>query len=215
MYSSRWGSIAPNNFAGGIQVQINQGLITAISTERLPIPTDGYVLVGPAAGIPNILKVDDKVGLQVYTAPDWSDVQSAVSGGPYLVKDGQIYVDLREQSFRVGEFSQAAPRTAVGFTRNNHLLMVTVDGRQKNVSVGATLTEMARIMKELGAIEAMNFDGGSSTQMVVNGRVVNSPTVAGGARVSSSLIVRHVPAPLSREVIGVTPDDNTFVRPHF
>ena len=70
------------------------------------------------------------------------------------------------------------------------LLMVTVDGRQQAVSVGVSLTEMAHIMAQLGSVEAMNLDGGSSTQMVVAGRLVNSPSVALGARVSNCLIVR-------------------------
>lgn len=206
LYTPRWGRTAPPTPKNGVQVQIQRGQVIAVSTERLTIPYNGYVLVGPAAGFAHSLQPNDNIALSIYTVPDWSDVENALSGGPYLVKNGEIYVDTREQSFRPGGFTQANPRTAVGFTADNHLLMVTVDGRQRNVSVGATLYDMARLMKDLGTVEAMNFDGGSSTQMVVKGRLVNSPSVNGGALVSSSLVVRQLPPPISREIIGASTD---------
>ncbi len=209
LYSSRWGRTAPPAPNNGIAIQIDgNSTITRVDTKALPIPRDGYVLTGPDNGLAGHFTPGTSVGLSVYTTPDWSGVTHALGGGPYLVKEGQPYVDIAQESFRKGSFTKPAPRTAVGYTRDNHLLMVTVDGRQ-NASTGVTLWEMAAIMKELGAINAMNFDGGSSTQMVVRGKVVNSPTVAGGARVSSSLIVRHTPDNQPPEVIGARSDDES------
>ncbi len=203
LYSPYWGNQAPPTSKDGVQIQIINNRIAAISTDRMSIPTDGFVIIGPQSALTDSLKVGDPANINLFTTPDWSNVVYAVSGGPYLVRNGQVYVDLKEQSFRMGAFTKAAPRTAVGYTKTGKLLMVTVDGRQ-NKSVGVTLSEMAHIMKNLGAVEAMNFDGGSSTQMVVKGKIVNSPTVHGGAQVSSSLVVRHMTPPpsIDYEILG-------------
>jgi len=67
--------------------------------------------------------------------------------------------------------------------------MLTADGRE-GASVGLTLSELAQIMKNLGCINAMNLDGGGSTVMFVNGKVVNKPAVSGGIPLSHTLSVR-------------------------
>lgn len=201
LYSPRWGKLAPNTPREGVQIQVTDNVVTAVSTDRLAIPENGYVILGPQFPVGSMPLVGMPLTATLSTTPDWSGMTHALSGGPYLVKNGQVYVDAPSQSFRPGGFYKPAPRTAIGITKNNRLLLVTVDGRQSK-SVGVTLSEMAGIMKSLGAVDAMNLDGGSSTQMVVNGRVVNSPTVAGGARVSSALVIRQLPPALPTEVIG-------------
>jgi hypothetical protein len=77
------------------------------------------------------------------------------------------------------------PRTAVGVTARNKLLLMTVDGRQSGFSEGVNLVELANLMLSLGARDAINLDGGGSTQMVMNyyddalaTQVVNSPSEA-------------------------------------
>jgi exopolysaccharide biosynthesis protein len=65
-----------------------------------------------------------------------------------------------------------------------------VDGRQPELSVGMTLAELASLLIELGAVEAVNMDGGGSTAMVIRGRVVNSPSDLSGERaVGDALLV--------------------------
>lgn len=201
LYTPRWGTLAPNTPANCVQIQISNNTITNISSNRQSIPNGGYVIIAPAETLQG-LQIGQSIGLEVYTTPDWSNMSYAISGGPYLVKNGQIYVDAADQKFRSGGFLSPAPRTAIGLTANNHLIMVTVDGRQKGVSVGVTLSEMAGIMRDLGAKEAMNLDGGSSTQMVVKGQIVNSPSVAGGARVSSALIIKPINPTVAQEIMG-------------
>ena len=82
------------------------------------------------------------------------------------------------------------PRTAVGFSADSSkLFLLTVDGRRESDS-GMTLVELAQLMLDLGVYEGMNFDGGGSTTMVVNGQVVNSPSDKTGERaVGSALLV--------------------------
>jgi exopolysaccharide biosynthesis protein len=85
------------------------------------------------------------------------------------------------------------PRTAVGFSRDSStLLLLTVDGRSEN-SGGMTLIELANVMRELGAWQAMNFDGGGSTTMVIDGKVVNHPSETEGERAvgDALLVVEH------------------------
>ncbi len=186
IYTSRWGKIAPLTPKYGIQIAVDDNVITEVSKDRLTIPDGGYVIVGPESKLGK-LKLNEKVEIYMSTTPDWSDVKHAVSGGPYLIKDGQVYVDAKEQKF--GSITGRNPRTAVGFTNDNTLIMVTVDGRQQG-SVGVSLYELANLMKEFGCSNAMNLDGGSSTQMVVNGVVVNHPLYKGGSYVSTGLIVK-------------------------
>jgi len=102
---------------------------------------------------------------------------AAIGGGPRLVKNGQVHVTYDEEVFfgsGVNGTSQE-PRTAVGFTSDRRVVLVTVDGRQTS-SVGATLNEMAQFMIERGCVEAMNLDGGGSAQMAIPGRYVNVPS---------------------------------------
>ena len=69
------------------------------------------------------------------------------------------------------------PRTAAGYTKDGKLILLVVDGRQKE-SRGVSLQELATLMAELGCVEALNLDGGGSSTIVVNGVRLNRP--AGG-----------------------------------
>jgi len=82
------------------------------------------------------------------------------------------------------------PRTAVGVRADGRILLVAVDGRQPELSVGMTIAELASLLRELGAVEAVNMDGGGSTTMVIRARVVNSPSDLTGERpVGDALLV--------------------------
>ncbi len=196
LYTTRWGKQAPPVPQDGLQILIRQDRVAAVSqTESLPIPQDGMVLSGPAS--PEMLALSSMspyvpVSLNVYTLPDWSGMKHAVGGGPWLVKNGTPYVDLQAQHFTSRSLGSREPRSAVGVTAQGKMLLVTVDGRQKGVSIGMTLYELAHLMKKLGAVNAMNLDGGSSTQMSVYGRTVNRPS-AGSIGVSNSLIIKTAP----------------------
>ncbi len=67
--------------------------------------------------------------------------------------------------------------------------MVTVDGRQPGWSVGASFEESARIMRSLGAVDAVNLDGGGSTTININQNLVNRPSDAAGERPIADAIV--------------------------
>ena len=119
--------------------------------------------------------------------PDWKGVNHILSGGPYLVKDGEVFVDTVSEKLQ--SIGGRNPRTAIGYTQDKHLILLAADGRE-GASIGLTLNELANIMKQLGCVNAMNLDGGGSTVMYVNGKVVNKPAVQGGIPLSHTLLVR-------------------------
>jgi exopolysaccharide biosynthesis protein len=103
------------------------------------------------------------------------------------------YADIVEGTFP--RFSaQRHPRTAIGFSRDSTtLFMVTVDGRRETDS-GMSLVELAKLLLDVGVYQGMNFDGGGSTTMVVEGKVVNRPSDSTGERaVGSGLLVVIAP----------------------
>lgn len=109
-----------------------------------------------------------------------------LGGNPLLIADGaEQYQDLSGSD----AFFDRQPRTAVGVTADDRLLLVVVDGRQPGYSVGMTLRELADLMKSLGAQNAINLDGGGSTTMWVNGMVANRPSDGHQRGVGSALVV--------------------------
>lgn len=183
VYTPDWGKMAPVSPKYGSQIAVSNGKIIETSTSQLTIPQDGYVVVGPAQKLNQFANEKD-VKLDIGTIPNWQNVNHIISGGPYLVKNGKVYVDIGEQ--KLGAIGGRNPRTAIGYTADNNFIIVTVDGREK-ASVGMTLYELANFMKGIGCYNAMNLDGGGSTVLYVNGRVVNHPQVQGGIALSNAL----------------------------
>ena len=92
----------------------------------------------------------------------------------------------------------------IGSDANGTIWLVTVDGRQPALSVGMTLVELRALAHRLGLVNALNLDGGGSTTMWVQGRVVNNPSDAAGPRkVSDALIVRSLAARTRQEQTSV------------
>lgn len=105
------------------------------------------------------------------------NVLVAIGGAPTLVKNGKANITYNEEIMwgsGVGLDNQD-PRSAVGYTANNHVILFVADGRQLN-SNGVSLPELANIMISLGCIEAMNLDGGGSTQLAVQNKYINNPS---------------------------------------
>lgn len=188
VYTPEWGKIAPISPKYGKQIAIQDNKVVKISANQLAIPENGFVAVGPAKQIEKL--VDEKnITLKVSTLPSWENVNHIISGGPYLVKNGRVYIDVAEQ--KLGAIGGRNPRSAVGYTADNNLIIVAVDGRE-NSSIGMTLSELANFMKSIGCYNAMNLDGGGSTVLYVNGKVVNHPKVQGGIALSNALTLNRI-----------------------
>lgn len=142
------------------------------------------------------LRPGDRVAVEMKTSGfDWEKLDGATGGGPMLVENGEIAVG--EEGFPASSFVLARhPRTAVGRTAEGDVWLVAVDGRSP-FSLGASLQEMASIMRRLGCVEAMNLDGGGSTTLVAMGLTLNRPSGGRERPVATALLVRgSAPAPI-------------------
>ena len=185
VYTRDWGEISPPSPKYGTQLVINKGKLVAMSEGSTEIPEEGFVIVGPTKILEPISKAK-KFKLNLKINPEWRDVKHIISGGPYLIKNGDVFVDMTAQ--RLSAIGGRNPRTAIGYTKDNTFIMLTADGRE-GASIGLTLIELANLMKELGCVNAMNLDGGGSTVMYIKGEVVNKPPIKGGIPLSHTLSV--------------------------
>ena len=188
VYTPDWGEYSPPCPKYGKQIVISNGKLVKTSYGSNQIPKDGFVIVGSQKNIDTIINAK-RFKLDIKINPEWQDVNHIISGGPYLVKNGDIYVDMTAQ--KLSSVGGRNPRTAIGYTKDNNLIMLTADGREGE-SIGLTLNELANLMKELGCVNAMNLDGGGSTVMYIQGKVVNKPAVQGGIPLSHTLMVRKI-----------------------
>lgn len=187
VYTRDWGKTSPPTPKYGIQLVVNKGKLVGITEKSTEIPEKGFVVIGPAKYLEPISRAK-KFKLNMKLNPEWEGVNHIIGGGPYLVKDNQIFVDMTAQ--KLGSIGGRNPRTAIGYTKDNHLILLTADGRE-NASIGLTLMELANLMKDLGCVNAMNLDGGGSTVMFVNGNIVNKPATSGGIPLSHTLIISN------------------------
>ncbi len=110
-------------------------------------------------------------------------MQSAVGGGPVLIQERKIMISNNEELKFAGKaMDDKHPRTAMGYTQDKKLIILVIQGRFPNIAEGASLTQTAQILKDLGCWEAMNLDGGGSSCMLVNGKETIKPSDAGGQR---------------------------------
>ncbi|MCG9895668.1 MAG: phosphodiester glycosidase family protein [Fimbriimonadaceae bacterium] len=123
-------------------------------------------------------------------------VRQAIGGGPTIVTEGRPDVRAESEGFAPG-FSEARhPRSAIGLDRSGGvLILAVVDGRRPGRSIGVTLPELAEIMIENGAWVAMNADGGGSSTLIVDGKIINEPSDESGERTTTSslAVVVHPP----------------------
>jgi hypothetical protein len=123
-------------------------------------------------------------------ANPWSAAEDVVGGGPKIVTAGRVDITLEREKVLPSFSTTRHPRTAIASLPGNKALLVVVDGRQPALSVGMSLDELARLMIELGAVEAINLDGGGSSTMTIGGKVVNHPSDITGERpVSDAILV--------------------------
>lgn len=144
-----------------------------------PLASDVVILsVGPSVLRKNaqVFKIGEVLQISTASEPPLHGIRTAIGGGPVLVHDGQrkrLNVPDSE-SYQVTSMLERHPRSAIGWNERC-LFLVEVDGRQRDLSVGMTLDELAKWLIKLGCQEAMNFDGGGSATLWHDGQVRNSP----------------------------------------
>lgn len=163
-----------------------------------PIPPDGIVLSFGGLDLPRELQRLD-VGTVVHVATHWTTVHGlegarldsadhVVNGAGLLrVRGKQITAWDEERLSGPAFVTSRHPRTVIGVDRRGDIWLAVVDGRQPN-SVGMAFSDLQRLADRLQLTDALNLDGGGSSTMVVQGKVVNSPSDATGPRAVSDAI---------------------------
>ncbi len=158
----------------------------------VPIPADGAVLSASGAAAGALQDVWARV--QQGNADSWAllrmetpaGVVESLGGSPILLREGKRWFGEVDDNFTRGRH----PRTLVGWNPAGETFLVTVDGRQPELSVGMTLAEAADLLLALGATDGINMDGGGSTTFVTNGTVANHPSDV-AVRGAGGPLIRH------------------------
>jgi len=201
LLSPRYGARPPAE--GGLEAIVRDGIVTRVRPPGIGgVPRQGLLLTGTGdaarflrnAALPRS-RADIRLNLLVGgTTVDLAGL-TVVGGGPRILRARRVAVAARAEGFApLRSFFQSfvagrQPRTLAGVRADGALLLVTVDGRAPGWSAGMTLPEAARLMRSLGARDALNLDGGGSSTMTVLGEVVNRPSDRVERRVSDGLFV--------------------------
>ncbi len=106
-------------------------------------------------------------------------MKTVIGGGPVLIQNHEIKISNNEERKFAGEaVNNREPRTAIGYTKDNKLVILVCEGRS-DTAAGLSLIQVAKILKDIGCVEALNLDGGGSTCMLINGKETNKPSGKG------------------------------------
>jgi exopolysaccharide biosynthesis protein len=221
LFTPDWGERTPvtaKNVTGAVEMTIENDVVTNIqpASQGTYIPRNGYVIWATgsyAEKISNSFVIGDSVSLEMSTTPDLNQLAMAVGGGGVLVKDGQPQTTFSH------EIKGNHPRTAIGISQDKkEVILVTVDGRTVSFT-GVSQKELGEIMAYLGAHDALNLDGGGSTEMIVrplgeeNRKIVNNLSDQWERRILNGIgVLNH--APRTREIGGIllkAAENNVFV----
>lgn len=137
------------------------------------------------------MKIDTKViDLRTRRAIPLTPETHIMGGGVGLVRNGRVRVTAAADGHAsINMMLRRHPRTMVGIDKSGGLILATVDGRNPGVTVGASMVEAAQLMRWLGAKQAINFDGGGSSVMVVGHKPVNRPADGAERTVGDALFI--------------------------
>jgi exopolysaccharide biosynthesis protein len=110
-----------------------------------------------------------------HTLPEWEKFEFIVGGAPLLIKNYQIVRDYDIERLTNDFVKQLHARSAIGLLEDGHWLLVVADQNLWNKDIGMTVPELARFMKTLGCKHAINLDGGISSGLYFNDRLINQP----------------------------------------
>lgn len=107
-------------------------------------------------------------------------IEGGLQAGPRLITNGKVSLDVEKEGFKDPKIlTGAGARSALGITRDHKLILITTSG--------ATIPQLAEIMKQAGAYQAMNLDGGASSGLYYNGKYITAP----GRKISNAIIIRN------------------------
>lgn len=189
LYNSYYNGSTRSN-AYGKEYVVKDDEVTAIYDADAPLG-QGTVVVsvhGTQMKALEHVKIGDRMEIVEELGDPWNKATQILGVGPMLVKDNSVYLTTKEERFGSDVAGGRAPRTAVGITEDRHILLAVVDGRQRH-SIGFTLLELALFMQELGAVDAVNFDGGGSSEMIIRNEIINRPSDGTERNIGSALVI--------------------------
>jgi len=213
LVGSPFGATAPEG--AGHQVAVDgDGRVASVRDSRGgPVPVDGFLLQGTGnaatwlrdrAAVGALLDVrEEVVDVETGRVLPMSAETSVINGGPLLLRNGALALDPVRDGWSPRDIAgsdramfynewylRRNARTAAGVTADGRLILMTADGDRPGHSVGLTIGETAEVMRDLGAVDAVNLDGGGSTTMFVEQRLRSRPSDAAGERpVGDALVV--------------------------
>ncbi|MEG3907752.1 phosphodiester glycosidase family protein [Microcoleus sp. w2-18aC4] len=180
-YNSDWGTTYTPLSGNEIVVTVagdrvvSQSPGGAVGTTTFSIPANGYILVLRADLFPaSELSIGTLLRLETNTFPaDFNRFPYIIGGGPVLVQNSQVVLDARAEGFSDAFVRQTAIRSAIGRNAAGNLLIVAVHNRAGGA--GPNFAELAQILQQMGAVDALNLDGGSSTGLYLGGSLLDRP----------------------------------------
>lgn len=193
LYTDTWGRASRGDeVAPVVEVLCGpSGEVIEIRRDRpgISIPADHFVLTGrDDAGewLAANFAAGDRAALELKADKPLDTIEEAVGAGPRILKDGEYFQDPMAafpegEEFTVGwkrsHYLERHPRSALGLSKDKKtIVLLTVDGRQPQHSIGVYQRQAARLLKEFGAWDGMDLDSGGSATMVVEDQVVNHPS---------------------------------------
>ena len=130
---------------------------------------------------------DDEAVFQVGSEEvnEWDDMENIIQAGPLLLDEG--FPSTVPEDFNNSLTAVRHPRSAVGLNASGDWVFIVVDGRNGMHASGATISELTDILRAQGVIYALNLDGGGSTEIIINGKIYNSPSDGRERKISYAL----------------------------
>jgi len=199
-YTSDWGPVylplSDNEILVTVQNNrvTNKEVIAAAGSKSVDIPSDGYLLVlRSSKSKSNALTIGTSLRLESITTPvEFNRFPQVLAAGPLLMQNRQIVLNTETEKFSKAFATERASRSAIGQLADGTLLIAAVHNRLDGK--GITLVEVAQLMQQLGAINALNLDGGSSTTLYMGGQILDRPLKT-TARVQNGLGIYIQPNP--------------------
>ncbi len=218
--NKHWGekSIGNKYNKDSVEMVVSDNIVQEIRIGQGPvnIPKDGFVVTTFGEGKANILdnfKVGDKIKLDVTTTPNIDNIKFAISGGSVVLKNGTVV----NNNNAPGSPNGSVARTGIGITEDgNELIIATIDNSGSYKGVSQELFGL--ILKDLGAYNAINLDGGGSTTMAVKpvdkqaAEVVNKPSGGSQRKVTNGVgVFSNAPRGELSYIKVLTDDSKMFV----
>jgi hypothetical protein len=181
-YTPNWGSVYSPLTENELLIVVRGDRVVAqyqgnaVGVGQIAIPSDGYVLVArqtpeAAKQLPVGMTVR---GRQAFIPDKFASFSNLIGAGPLLLKNGSLSLDGKLEQFQTGFDTQSANRSAIATTKEKgKLILATVQAAPEGFA--PNLLQTAEVLKKMGAVDALNLDGGSSSSLFLGGEILNRP----------------------------------------